>query len=435
MSPPLDVEKECIPHFPSLRSGYLFADNAGGSQCCQEVINRITDYLINSNVQLGAEYSVSVTATKRTLVDAPRTTAALINAASEEEISFGSSSTMLAENLARGLEPGIAENDEFVVSYGDHETNVGPWIRLASRKNAKVIPWIPRIAPTASSSNPFAVELVISDLENLITSRTRLVSFTACSNILGAWTNPKKVIEAVRRLCTEKAAAKVEVVVDCVAYAPHRRIDVQDRDVDYCFFSYYKAYGPHTSILYTRKTSLESSITSLAHYFLKTLKLQPGGIGYELTYSTTGVYPYLLSLSTPGAQDESTALNTSFDRIAIHEQTIMQPLINYLLDKWDKGVRIVGPESWSKDVRAPTISFVIVDADGKTKKLGSAEVVRRFDAKGKIGIRYGHFYSHRLLELLGMDPDDGVIRISLVHYNTIQDVKLLISVLEEVLGV
>ncbi|KAG8969536.1 hypothetical protein FRC03_001975 [Tulasnella sp. 419] len=121
----------------------------------------------------------------------------------------------------------------------------------------------------------------------------------------------------------------------------------------------------------------------------------------------------------------------------------MQPLINYLLDKWDKGVRIVGPESWSKDVRAPTISFVIVDADGKTKKLGSAEVVRRFDAKGnlascsgaQIGIRYGHFYSHRLLELLGMDPDDGVIRISLVHYNTIQEVKLLISVLEEVLGV
>ncbi|KAG8969537.1 hypothetical protein FRC03_001976 [Tulasnella sp. 419] len=148
---------------------------------------------------------------------------------------------MLAENLAKGLEPGIAENDEFVVSYGDHETNVGPWIRLASRKNAKVIPWIPRIAPTASSSNPFAVELVISDLENLITSRTRLVSFTACSNILGAWTNPKKVIEAVRRLCTEKGAAKVEVVVDCVAYAPHRRIDVQDWDVDYCFFSYYKA--------------------------------------------------------------------------------------------------------------------------------------------------------------------------------------------------
>lgn len=107
-------------HFPALKSGYIFADNAGGSQAAKEVIDRISDYLANTNVQLGADYSVSIEATKRVMVDGPTEAAKLFNAQSPDEIVFGSSSTMNLENLARGLEDGIQPGDEFIIT-GEHE--------------------------------------------------------------------------------------------------------------------------------------------------------------------------------------------------------------------------------------------------------------------------------------------------------------------------
>lgn len=105
--------------FPSLASGYIFADNAGGSQCTGDVVAQISDYLLNTNVQLGADYSISVESTnrvKRGISDA----AMLFNARSEEEIAFGSSSTLVAENLARGLEGDVLPGEELIIT-GEHE--------------------------------------------------------------------------------------------------------------------------------------------------------------------------------------------------------------------------------------------------------------------------------------------------------------------------
>jgi selenocysteine lyase/cysteine desulfurase len=107
-------------HFPALDSGFVFADNAGGSQAAKEVVDRISDYLLNTNVQLGADYSVSVTSTNRVLGQGPTEVAQLFNAPSPDEIVFGSSSTLNLENLARGLEKGIKSGDEFI-STGEHE--------------------------------------------------------------------------------------------------------------------------------------------------------------------------------------------------------------------------------------------------------------------------------------------------------------------------
>lgn len=122
VAPAFDVQK-ARSQFPSLASGYIFADNAGGSQAAQQVIERITDYFINSNVQLGADYSFGQLATQRVLIDAPKEAARLFNAASPDEIVFGSSSTLNLENLARGLEPNMKEGDEFIIT-GEHE---GSW--------------------------------------------------------------------------------------------------------------------------------------------------------------------------------------------------------------------------------------------------------------------------------------------------------------------
>lgn len=115
--------------------------------------------------------------------------------------------------------------------------NVGPWKKLAARRGCVVKNWL---ATPTSSNNPYAVTLKIEDLLPLITSKTRIVAFTACSNILGSIISVKEVVKAVRASATQKGAKKVEISVDCVAYAPHRYIDVQDWDVDFCVFSFYK---------------------------------------------------------------------------------------------------------------------------------------------------------------------------------------------------
>jgi selenocysteine lyase/cysteine desulfurase len=107
--------------FPALAvpEPFIFADNAGGSQCLTTVIQAVSDYLVHSNVQLGAGYSVSVAATKR-IAEAKEAARELFNAASVDEIAFGSSSTQVSENLARALEEDFSEGDEIIIT-PEHE--------------------------------------------------------------------------------------------------------------------------------------------------------------------------------------------------------------------------------------------------------------------------------------------------------------------------
>ena len=119
MTTPLNVF-QARSHFPALNSGYIFADNAGGSQAAKEVVERISDYLLNTNVQLGADYSVSVLSTNRVLSEGPIEAAKLLHASSPDEVVFGSSSTLNLENLSRGLENDIQPEDEFIIT-GEHE--------------------------------------------------------------------------------------------------------------------------------------------------------------------------------------------------------------------------------------------------------------------------------------------------------------------------
>ena len=105
--------------FPALNSGYIYADNAGGSQCLADVVGRISDYLLNTNVQLGADYSVSVISTNR-VASGAEAAKELFNADSVDEIAYGSSSTMLVENLARAMEADVQAGEEIIIT-GEHE--------------------------------------------------------------------------------------------------------------------------------------------------------------------------------------------------------------------------------------------------------------------------------------------------------------------------
>lgn len=115
--------------------------------------------------------------------------------------------------------------------------NCGPWKKLAARRGAIIKYWRPK--PT-SASNPHSLALSITNLLPLISTRTRIVAFTACSNILGSIIPVADIVKGIRARVAAEGAGKVEICVDCVAYAPHRRMDVQQWDVDFCVFSCYK---------------------------------------------------------------------------------------------------------------------------------------------------------------------------------------------------
>ncbi|KAH9846766.1 PLP-dependent transferase [Lenzites betulinus] len=421
----LNVAAACSA-FPALASGYLYADNAGGSQCLADVVSRISDYLLNTNVQFGADYAISVASTTR-VASGAEAARELFNAASVDEVAYGSSATMLVENLARAMEPDVQEGDEIIIT-AEHESNAGPWKRLAARKGAVIKFW-PATQLPQYPDNPYAVGLQCDVLAPLISSKTRLIAFTGCSNILGSIVPVKDIVASARALASERGAPKLEFCVDCVGYAPHRRIDVRDWDIEYCYFSFYKVYGPHTSVLYARAASLQNSLTSIVHHFLKVdtkpHKLQPGGPGYELVYGCTAIPPYIRSLAPEGT------LEAAWAAVAQHEQSLVAPLLTYLRSKTARGVRIVGDEG-ADLTRAPTISFLVVGENA----IRSPDVVKAFDAKGNVGIRYGNFYAYTLIDTLSpkTDVNDGVVRISLVHYNTVEEVERIIATLDEVLA-
>lgn len=91
-----------------------------------------------------------------------------------------------------------------------------------------------------SAENPYSITYKVEELLPLVSSRTRLVAMSACSNILGSLIPVEEAVKALRQRAKEQGARKVEVSVDCVAYAPHRQMDVQKWDIDYCVFSLYK---------------------------------------------------------------------------------------------------------------------------------------------------------------------------------------------------
>lgn len=235
---------------------------------------------------------------------------------------------------------------------------------------------------------------------------------THASNILGTIHDIKAIAAAVHTI------PGALLCVDAVAYAPHRLIDVKDLGVDFYCFSWYKVvipiptlekcllnsikvYGPHIAMLYASPTGLEAT-QSLGHFFNPSTtladKLGLAGSCYELVAAIPAVFSYL---SPP----------FTWDIIEEHEYLLQSTLLSYLNSRAD--ITIIGEKDPDTTKRVATIAFVV---EGRK----SQEVVESVDelSKGEMGIRWGGFYSVRLLEeILGLGKD-GVVRVSMVHYNT-----------------
>ncbi|KAM0391885.1 hypothetical protein ACHAQC_006685 [Fusarium culmorum] len=388
--------------FPALAKRQIFGDNAGGSQVLGTVakrqLNPITEYLIETNVQLGASYKTSTQSTA-IFDNAYKAAAKYINAGIDE-IVIGPSTTQVFRNLAAALK--LQPGDELILTNVDHESNIDPWLHYAALNNATIKWWTP-----SDLNNP---KLDPEQLRSLLTNKTRLVACTHCSNILGTINDIKAIADVVHEIPGALLA------VDGVAYAPHRAIDVKELGADFYAFSWYKVYGPHISLLYGSKAA-QAQISSLGHFFNPDGslmdKLELAAASYELTQAIIPLTAYF------GENPKQT-----WDAIAEHEQKLQTRLIEYLVSK--PQITVYGEISTDKKVRVPTVSFTV-------EGMSSQSVVEAVEAVSHAGIRWGHFFSKRLVgSILGLS-DDGVVRVSLVHYNTVDEVDQIIVALEMVL--
>jgi len=397
--------------FPALSGNWVFFDNAGGSQTLQSVMDRISEYLLTSDVQLGASYEISQLAGER-VNQAAESMAELVNAKSSSEIVMGSSTSLLIRILSLCLGETFDSGDEIIVTNCDHEANIGPW-RDLQKRGLKIKEW---------KINPDSLRLETKDLKNMLSPQTKLVAVNHVSNILGT-------INPIREWAKIVHENKALICVDGVAHAPHRMIDVQEWDVDFYTFSFYKVYGPHYALLYG-KESLLLDMPGINHFFIKQTdipyKFQPGNVNFELSYGMMGFCDYLQEFteihdSSPKVRNLRENASKAFGIIREYEEKLSLRLLDYLNSK--SHVRIIGEKTADGLKRVPTISFVV---DG----IKSDSITKEVD-RHKIGIRYGHFYAKRLIDALKLDKQNGVIRVSMVHYNTLEELELLIQVFDK----
>jgi cysteine desulfurase family protein (TIGR01976 family) len=331
-----------------------------------------------------------------------------MNAARPDEIVFGPSTTVLLQNLSRAMRSQLSPGDEVIVTLSDHESNIGPWIALHD------IGVIVKFWPL----NRDTMALELADLAPLMTARTRLVAVTHVSNILGQ-VNP---VADIARFVHERGA---RICVDAVAYAPHRAIDVRAWDVDYYVFSLYKTYGPHYAVMYGKHDHL-LELDTLYHYFYGKDKvpgkLEPGNPSYECAYSMLAIRDYFAGLGK-AAPTQRAAIEAGFAAVTAQEDALVERLLSYLNARND--CRVIGAARNEGSRRIPTVAFRF---DGRD----SGAVAKAMDAK-KIAIRHGDFHSRRLVEDLGQIGDGGLLRVSMVHYNTLEEVDRLCTAFDDIL--
>jgi cysteine desulfurase family protein (TIGR01976 family) len=394
--------------FPALGVGPVFLENAGGSQVPACVADAMHRYLRETYVQLGAGYELSrrCTATVEAAHAFART---FVNARRGQAI-IGASTTALLNLLASCYAQVLKPGSEIILAETGHEANLGCWKRL--ERLGVVLRWW-RVDPQT-----FACPL--EALRELLNERTALVALPHVSNLLGEIVDLPAVVALAH-------AAGARVVADGVAYAPHRPIDVDAWDVDWYVYSTYKVFGPHMAVLYGREDAL-AELPGPNHDFIPRddlpYQFEPGGANHEGCAGLLALGGYLAFLAgaPAGAACDRAVVEAAFARAEALEAPPTERLLAWLRAR--PGVRIIGPVA-SGAARVGTVSFV-------HGRKSSREITATVDGSG-IAIRCGHMYAYHLCRALGIAVEDGVVRVSLVHYNTEDEIERLLAVLATVI--
>ena len=410
--PRLDVSR-CRDQFPALsrRIGdrpAVYFDGPAGSQVPQYVVDAIGNYMLTMNANHGGVYQTSRDS-DQLLERAHRGLADFLGTDDPGEVVFGPNMTSLTFALSRAMLQTWQAGDEIILSRLDHDANVSPWV-LAARDAGATVHHI--------AINPADCTLDMKDLAAKLSPRTRLVAVGCASNAVGT-INP---VREIARMAHEVGAL---VYLDAVHYAPHALIDVGDLDCDFLVCSAYKFFGPHVGILWGRRRLLEE---------LPAYKIRPapddipgrwmtGTQNHECIAGALAAVDYLADLGRSldaGASGRRAALKTAYRAISAYERDLVQQLIAGLEEIPEVKIwGITDPARLAE--RVPTLGVTHA-------RLTPIELAQHLADRG-IFAWHGNFYALPLTDALGLEPD-GMLRIGLLHYNTAEEVDLLLQVLK-----
>ena len=355
--------------FSALRHPYAFFDGPAGTQVPDEVIDAIAGYLRESNANIGGQFETS----RRTgeLVARAHETAGGFLGCSAEEAIFGPSMTNLNFMLTRTVGRELHEGDEIVVTRLDHDANVSPWLELARDLGLEV---------------RFAA-LDLSDVEDQLSDRTRVVAFPWVSNALGT------LVDA-ERLCGLAHDAGALAWVDAVHYAAHGPVDVAGIGADVLLCSPYKFYGPHLGLAFVRRELLQR---------WRPYKVRPAP-GYE-----TGTAQHELLAGFIAAVEYIDSLG--WDAMSAHERELGARFLAGLPDS----VTLYGQPTM--DGRVPTFALNVA---GRSPTKVAAHLGER-----GIFVWDGDYYAVEVMKALGLA--EGAVRVGIVHYNTSEEVDRLLT--------
>lgn len=372
----------------------IYLDNGATTQKPRCVVDAMVDeyYSVNANVHRGVHF-LSQQATN--LHEASRETVRrFINARSTSEIVFTRGTTESINLVAATFaDSQMKEGDEVILSVMEHHSNIVSWQLQAARKGIvlKVIPMNDK------------GELLLDEYEKLFSPRTRLVSVTHVSNVLGTINPVKKMIEMAH-------AHQVPVLIDGAQGIPHMKVDVQDLDADFYVFSGHKVYGPTgVGVLYGKEAWLD-----------KLPPYQGGGemiqnVSFEKT--TFNVLPFKFEAGTPdyiGTTALAKALDyvsaIGMENIAAHEHKLTVYAMQRL--KEIPGMRIFG----EAEHKGGVISFLVGD-------IHHFDMGTLLDRLG-IAVRTGHHCAEPLMHRLGIE---GTVRASFGLYTTKGEIDTLVA--------
>jgi cysteine desulfurase family protein (TIGR01976 family) len=391
---------------------FVFASNAGGSYVCNQVNEIMEHYNRHTRVQPYSRFRSSAEAGQA--MDRARQLWAQALNIDLSEVTIGPSTSINTYVMAQAIGSSWQAGDEIIVTNQDHEANSGVWRRKAEEKGVKIRQW---------EVDRESGLLDCDQLTGLLNENTRWVFFTHCSNIVGT-ANPVAEINTL-----VKSSSNAKTFVDAVAYAPHHICDLKALGVDGYTFSLYKVFGPHQSLLYVN-SDIRNQLSSQAHYFnagKPTADYNPAGPQHAQVAACAGVIDYFKLLHEHHFGESRTGLPEKMSDlhglIQQHENQLTAPLVDFLSNHAD--IRLIGKAHVDDGDRAPTIAF-------KPLKQSSTSLAHRLQDNG-IGTENSHFYAHRLINDLGLDTEDGVVRLSLVHYNQQADVDRIIQELDRAL--
>ncbi len=392
----LDIAK-IRQDFPILNQTFYghplaYFDNGATTQKPQVVLNTITHFYnsINANIHRGV-HKLSEESTKA-YEEARETVRDFINAEKTNEVIFTSGATASLNLVAFSFgETFVHEGDEVIVSEMEHHSNIVPWQMLCERKKAKL-----KVLPFDDNG-----ELILEQLDELITPKTRIIAVTHVSNLLGT-------INPIKEIIIKAHKHNVPVLIDGAQGIQHGFVNVQDLDADFYVFSGHKIYGPTgIGILYGKENLLNEMVP-----------WQGGGdmistVTFEKT--TYNELPFKFEAGTSnyiGAAGLAAALRY-YKTLGIEAATSYEKqLLDYATSKLlaIEGVRIIG----NAKRKAAIISFVLND-------ISAYDTGMILDKLG-IAVRTGNHCANPAVQHFGLDY---VVRASLSFYNTFEEVDRL----------